>query len=93
MGEPLFLLPKLEMLKNILYFPVIYAKKAKDQTKKSKERFMTDPKTLQESIHSFLEYAKTLKGDEKGEAQVFCDRLFQAFGHGGYTWRRHKLRF
>ena len=23
-------------------------------------------------------------GDEKGEAQVFCDRLFQAFGHGGY---------
>jgi hypothetical protein len=22
--------------------------------------------------------------DEKGEAQVFCDRLFQAFGHGGY---------
>ena len=25
-----------------------------------------------------------LKGNEKGEAQVFCDRLFQAFGHGGY---------
>lgn len=25
-----------------------------------------------------------LDGDEKGEAQVFCDRLFQAFGHNGY---------
>ena len=35
-------------------------------------------------INSFLEYVKKLKGDEKGEAQVFCDRLFQAFGHAGY---------
>ena len=24
-----------------------------------------------------------LKGDEKGEAQLYLDRLFQAFGHGG----------
>ncbi len=24
-----------------------------------------------------------LTGDEKGEAQVFCDRLFQAFGQAG----------
>ena len=24
-----------------------------------------------------------IKGDEKGEAQVFLDRLFQAFGHAG----------
>lgn len=31
-----------------------------------------------------MAYASTLKGDEKGEAQVFCDRLFQAFGHAGY---------
>jgi type II restriction/modification system DNA methylase subunit YeeA len=37
-----------------------------------------------EPIRQFVEYARTLKGDEKGEAQVFCDRLFQAFGHGGY---------
>jgi hypothetical protein len=36
-----------------------------------------------ESINQFVAYARTLKGDEKGEAQVFCDRLFQAFGHGG----------
>jgi len=37
-----------------------------------------------EKIRAFVDYAATLKGDEKGEAQVFCDRLFQAFGHDGY---------
>lgn len=37
-----------------------------------------------EDLTRFIVYAKTLDGDEKGEAQVFCDRLFQAFGHGGY---------
>ncbi|MBB3208921.1 SAM-dependent methyltransferase [Rhodopirellula rubra] len=37
-----------------------------------------------ESIQTFVSYVGTLKGDEKGEAQVFCDRLFQAFGHAGY---------
>ena len=31
-----------------------------------------------------MNYVSTLEGDEKGEAQVFCDRLFQAFGHDGY---------
>ena len=36
------------------------------------------------NINKFVEYVRTLKGDEKGEAQVFCDRLFQAFGHAGY---------
>jgi hypothetical protein len=35
-------------------------------------------------IRSFIEYSRTLKVDEKGEAQVFCDRLFQAFNHEGY---------
>jgi len=35
-------------------------------------------------ITKFVEYAATLKGDEKGEAQVFCDRLFRGFGWGGY---------
>ncbi|MBK9261263.1 MAG: class I SAM-dependent DNA methyltransferase [Polyangiaceae bacterium] len=33
---------------------------------------------------AFVSYVRTLKGDEKGEAQVFCDRLFRAFGHEGY---------
>jgi hypothetical protein len=37
-----------------------------------------------ESLAEFVAYAGLLKGDEKGEAQVFCDRLFQAFGHKGY---------
>lgn len=37
-----------------------------------------------ETITKFVNYAATLDGDEKGEAQVFCDRPFQAFGHRGY---------
>lgn len=35
-------------------------------------------------LEAFVAYATTLDGDEKGEAQVFCDRLFRAFGHDGY---------
>ncbi len=35
-------------------------------------------------IAAFVEYASTLSGDEGGEAQVICDRLFRAFGHQGY---------
>ena len=38
---------------------------------------------LAESIKIFIDYVRTLKGDEKSEAQVFCDRLFQAFGYEG----------
>ena len=34
---------------------------------------------IHDDLTHFLDYAKTLSGDEKGEAQVFCDRLFQAF--------------
>jgi hypothetical protein len=37
-----------------------------------------------DDLNSFVAYASTLEGDEKGEAQVFCDRLFRAFGHEGY---------
>ena len=36
------------------------------------------------ALTTFVEYASRLAGDEKGEAQVFLDRLFQAFGHAGY---------
>ena len=39
---------------------------------------------MNERLVKFLEYVALLKGDEKSEAQVFLDRLFQAFGHGGY---------
>lgn len=37
-----------------------------------------------ENLKEFVAYVALLKGDEKGEAQVFCDRLFKAFGHAGY---------
>ena len=39
---------------------------------------------IYDDLAKFVEYAKKLKGDEKGEAQVLCDRLFKAFGHEGY---------
>ncbi|HSN99794.1 MAG TPA: hypothetical protein VLS89_15970, partial [Candidatus Nanopelagicales bacterium] len=37
-----------------------------------------------QAMRQFRDYVRTLSGDENGEAQVFCDRLFQAFGHAGY---------
>lgn len=37
-----------------------------------------------DNLNRFVAYARTLEGKERGEAQVFCDRLFQGFGHGGY---------
>lgn len=46
-----------------------------------------------EPIRDFVAYARTLNGDEKGEAQVFCDRLFKAFGHGGYKEAGATLEF
>lgn len=39
---------------------------------------------IENKLRGFVGYVATLKGDEKGEAQVYCDRLFQAFGWGGY---------
>lgn len=47
---------------------------------------MPNPPTdeLRERLEAFVAYRHDrLAGDEKGEAQVFLDRLFQAFGHGG----------
>src|SRR5579863_1940070 len=33
---------------------------------------------------AFVTFVRThIKGDEKGEAQIFCDRFFQAFGYAG----------
>ncbi|MER8460718.1 N-6 DNA methylase [Mesorhizobium sp. M0482] len=43
-------------------------------------------------LKKFVEYAKPLT-DEKGESQVFCDRLFQAFGHDGYKEAGATLEF
>jgi type II restriction/modification system DNA methylase subunit YeeA len=46
-----------------------------------------------EDIKSFVDYTRTLRGDERGEAQVFCDRLFKAFGHEGYKEAGAELEF
>jgi hypothetical protein len=42
------------------------------------------PETLLTGLADFVSYRKLLDGDEKGEAQVFLDRLFKALGHLGY---------
>lgn len=38
---------------------------------------------INQSLRDFTDFVKLLEGDEKGEAQIFCDRFFRAFGHGG----------
>lgn len=48
---------------------------------------------ITKSLEEFLDYVAMLKGDEKGEAQVYCDRLFQAFGHKGYKEAGAELEF
>lgn len=50
------------------------------------ERWSVGGRELSEIVDrmkAFVAYAAPLK-DEKGQAQVFCERLFQAFGHKGY---------
>jgi type II restriction/modification system DNA methylase subunit YeeA len=42
------------------------------------------PQGIADRFQAFVEYAACLDGRERSEAQVFCDRLFQAFGHLGY---------
>lgn len=44
-------------------------------------------------LEEFIAYTGLLQGDEKGEAQVFCDRLFLAFGHKGYKEAGATLEF
>ena len=44
---------------------------------------MPDQSTMADRIARFLDHYRILKGDEKGEAQVFLDRFFQALGHQG----------
>lgn len=44
----------------------------------------TDLPLLKAKLADFVDFRlKHLSGDEKGQAQIFCDRLFQAFGHLG----------
>lgn len=42
-------------------------------------------------LQDFVQFVKNLQGDEKGEAQLFCDHLFRAFGHGGIIEANGKL--
>ncbi|MFB2881610.1 class I SAM-dependent DNA methyltransferase [Floridanema aerugineum] len=51
---------------------------------------MTD---ILRNIQGFVDYVRSLRGDEKGEAQVFCDRLFQAFNHAGYKEAGAELEY
>lgn len=48
---------------------------------------------LADRLSAFVAYQKKLKGDEKSEAQVFCDRLFLAFGHKGYKEAGAELEY
>lgn len=51
----------------------------------------TTPKS---DIQGFVDFVRNhLKGDEKSEAQVFCDRLFRAFGHDGILEAGGTLEF
>jgi SAM-dependent methyltransferase len=44
---------------------------------------MDDPR--QQRLQTFVDWARQhITGDEKGEAQVFLDRLLQGFGHAGF---------
>ena len=50
------------------------------------------PETLQQDLADFIAYRRNhLQGDEKGEAQVFLDRLFKALGHGGVQRSRRDV--
>ncbi|MGD9986338.1 class I SAM-dependent DNA methyltransferase [Pseudonocardia sp.] len=45
---------------------------------------MTEGRELRERLADFVRYRhEHLKGDEKGEAQIFNEHLFRAFGHAG----------
>ena len=38
---------------------------------------------LQSALAQFVGFARSLRGDEKSEAQLFLDHFFRALGHGG----------
>lgn len=45
-------------------------------------------------MKAFAEFARAhIHGDEKGEAQIFCDRLFRAFGYDGILEAGGTLEF
>jgi SAM-dependent methyltransferase len=48
---------------------------------------------LKSSLESFVKFARSLKGDEKSEAQIFLDHFFRALGHGGVQEAGATLEF
>ena len=48
---------------------------------------------LQSSLAAFVTFARSLKGDEKSEAQIFLDHFFRALGHGGVQEAGATLEF
>ncbi len=48
---------------------------------------------LRAGLLAFAAYARSLKGDEKGEAQLFLDRFFRALGHEGLQQAGATLEF
>ncbi len=39
--------------------------------------------SLKTDLSEFVAFARTLRGDEKSEAQIFLDHFFRALGHAG----------
>jgi type II restriction/modification system DNA methylase subunit YeeA len=48
---------------------------------------------LRSSLTDFAAFARSLKGDEKGEAQLFLDHFFRALGHRGVNEAGATLEF
>ncbi|MES2643890.1 MAG: DNA methyltransferase [Myxococcota bacterium] len=49
--------------------------------------------SLRDQMTSFVDYVASLKGDEKGESQLYCNKLFQTFGHDGLKEAGATLEF
>lgn len=54
---------------------------------------MPSSDTLQSRLADFAAYTRSLKGDEKGEAQLFLERFFLALGHKGVKEAGATLEF
>ncbi len=48
---------------------------------------------LRSSLETFVTFTRSLKGDEKCEAQLFLDHFFRALGHGGVQEAGATLEF
>jgi hypothetical protein len=51
------------------------------------------PDELKSRLDDFARFARSLKGDEKSEAQIFLDHFFRALGHGGVQEAGATLEF